>query len=346
MPETTITSTTPIFTPTPVSVYDIDHVNQVAEYIDPLGSSPPMKVGKKAKAAAIPEDMARTIPPINGFKGFKFGCDPEFFIREKKTGVFIPAHNFLCGTKEEPFKVDGGAIQVDGLAGEINIDPVTNFGDFQNNITKVMDRVRSMLPESMEIAIVPSAEFKKEIIAETPDMYLALGCSPDYNGWTGNMNPPPDPSHNPNMRCAGGHIHIGWTADRELDDLQHIMHCRDLVQQLDWVLGLWSCRQDTDLNRRKLYGKSGACRIKPYGVEYRVLSNFWLTDPTTMKAMWNRLQAGLKNMKGSFFPQSYPLKYSQWIQKLIDDEASLNSGEIRRIGSELSMPLYTIQGLI
>ena len=45
---------------------------------------------------------------------------------------------------------------------------------------------------------------------------------------------------------------------------------------MEYTLGLPSVCMDDDTDRRSLYGASGAYRLKPYGVEYRVLSNFWL----------------------------------------------------------------------
>jgi hypothetical protein len=58
---------------------------------------------------------------------FKIGADPEFFLRDKATGKFVSAHGLIPGTKRQPMKVDKGAVQVDGMALEFNIDPVTNL---------------------------------------------------------------------------------------------------------------------------------------------------------------------------------------------------------------------------
>src|SRR3546814_5830384 len=93
-------------------------------------------------------------------------------------------------------------------------------------------------------------------------------------------------SQNPLMRCAGGHLHVGWTEGESLGSIQHVMNCSDLVKQLDWYVGLWSLGKDKDKVRRSLYGKAGACRIKPYGVEYRVLSNFWIKNKKSRLETW------------------------------------------------------------
>lgn len=291
------------------------------------------------------KDSAEEIAPLPGFKGFTFGCDPEFFLVEKKTGHFVPAHNFLKGSKEEPFKLDGGAMQIDGLAGEVNIDPVSSFTEFKDNLEKVMQQVADILPPDITISNAATAKFIPEIYNEVPDQFLALGCSPDYNAWTGLMNPPPSLANDPYLRCAGGHLHTGWTSDRETDDIQHILHCRDLVQQMDWMLGMWSTRIDKDTDRRKLYGKAGACRIKPYGVEYRVLSNFWLHDPVKLQAVWNRWQIGLYQMSNNFLPGAYPSKYNDYAINIINNP-DVDPAVVRRMSKDFPSPFIHVNAFI
>jgi hypothetical protein len=234
--------------------------------------------------------MARTAP-----EGFKFGCDPELFIVDTD-GNLVTADGLIPGTKETPYKVNGGAIQVDGMAAEFNIDPVTNYRDWETNIAMVMEQLRLFLPTGFGFKILPSVNFSQEVMDAAPERAKELGCDPDFNAWTGDVNPKPDTSKVPTLRTASGHIHIGWRDEGEIND-EHIGHCRDLVKQMDWFLGGWSMYVDKDVTRRELYGKAGACRYKPYGVEYRTLSNFWIMSSDRRLAIWNRMVAAVDEMK-------------------------------------------------
>lgn len=240
---------------------------------------------------------------IAPMKGFTFGADPELFVKDDK-GRFQSASSFLPGTKEEPFLVDGGAVQVDGVAAEFNINPAKTFTEFSGNIERVRSEMQQFLPKGWKYVIASSAVFDEDVWDEIPAEAKELGCSPDTNAWTGEYNPIPVYEANPRMRCAGGHVHVGFpgVSGEDGTDLQHIMNCRDLVKQLDWFLGGWSLNQDKDTIRRELYGKAGACRYKSYGVEYRTLSNFWLKDENTQLEMWNRLQTAIKFMRSAFLP--------------------------------------------
>lgn len=151
-----------------------------------------------------------------------------------------------------------------------------------------------------------------------PEEALELGCHPDCNAWTGRPNPPPNLEFDPFLRTAAGHIHAGWTKDAELTDSQHILTCRDFVKQLDWYIGAWTVLKDPDVTRRSLYGKAGACRFKPYGVEYRTPSNFWIADTVMRKVVWNRLQAAVNAMKSLFQPDQVPAGWSEILAKGID----------------------------
>lgn len=200
------------------------------------------------------------------------GADPEFFV--KKDGKFVSAYGLIEGTKKNPLKVEGGAVQVDGMALEININPAATFGEFENNYQKVMSNLRRMVPDEYEFAFVPVADFDPDYIKQQPEEARMLGCDPDFNAYTGEANNPPDAAKN--FRTASGHFHLGWTEDEDIKNPEHLEACMMMTKQLDAGIGLKGIVYDTDNRRRELYGKAGAFRPKPYGVEYRVLSNFWL----------------------------------------------------------------------
>ncbi len=238
--------------------------------------------------------------------GLTFGCDPEIFIFDQNNGRYVSPDGIIPGTKSEPYRVGGGAIQQDGMAAEFNIDPVDNYKDFNNNINKVLRTMSRMLPDGHVFLDKPSVVFTPEVWEGASEKAKELGCSPDFNAWTGEVNPPPNPEATPNpmMRTASGHLHFGWTDDANMSDPDHIKNCRDLVKQMDWWLGTWSLNIDPDPTRRLLYGKAGAMRFKPYGVEYRVLSNFWVLKPSARLKVWNRMQAAIWGMKDKFFPET------------------------------------------
>ena len=236
--------------------------------------------------------------------GFKFGCDPELFVLNTE-GRVVSAHDLLPGTKDKPFKVPYGAIQVDGTAAEFNIDPVENFEDFNRNIVEVMKSLLSFLPKGYKLSIVPSVKYDIEEWERIPPSAKVLGCTPDFNGWTNMQNPSPKTTGElERVRTASGHLHIGWTQDVNLSkDIDHLNHCSDLVKQLDWYLGYWSLLTDKDNTRRSLYGKAGACRYKNYGVEYRVLSNFWLSSKASRRAVWDRMNQAIWDMSSLYLPE-------------------------------------------
>ncbi len=240
---------------------------------------------------------------LSAMQGITFGCDPELFIVDSD-GEFVCPDGIIPGTKEEPYPVPCGAVQQDGMAAEFNIDPVTTFDDFYKNITVVRGEMEKFLPPGHKYVVTPSATFSEKVWEKASDKAKTLGCSPDFNAWTGEPNPPPEDLENPRLRCAGGHIHFGWTEDADLSNAQHVFACRDLVKQMDYFLGAWSVRLDKDYLRRRLYGKAGSMRFKPYGVEYRTLSNFWLANPTRIKTTWDRMQKAIWSMKRNFIPDS------------------------------------------
>lgn len=221
------------------------------------------------------------------------GADPEVFM--KKDGVFRSAHGAVPGDKKNPFKVNRGAVQVDGMALEFNIDPAKNEQEFVTNLKTVMATLQDMVP-GYELAAVPVATFDEEHMKAQPLEALELGCEPDFNAWEdGAVNP--RPNGDVNFRTGAGHVHIGWGKDFDIHDPAHIEACCMVVKQLDYYLGLGSLVYDTDgAQRRVMYGAAGAFRPKSYGVEYRVLSNSWLKSEELMSWVFRMTKLGIERL--------------------------------------------------
>ncbi len=225
------------------------------------------------------------------------GCDPELFVT--KDGKFRSAWGLIPGTKEKPHKVENGAVQVDGCALEFNTDPVDNADDFVKNITSVMGQMKAMVP-GYEFAIVPSCRFNGNHFRALPDEAKELGCTPDFNAYTMRENPKPD--NTTTMRTASGHVHIGFCEDTDPNSDEHKIRCATLIKQLDCYVGLPSLLFDGDVQRRKMYGAAGCFRPKPYGVEYRVLSNSWLLSEARMRFVFQQTKKAVDDLVSGVRP--------------------------------------------
>lgn len=212
------------------------------------------------------------------------GADPEFFVRQGKG--FISGHTFKCGTKIEPMKTKHGFVQVDGVALEANVPPSKTKAEFIHNVLGVIGDLNEIVrAKGCEIVAQPTVQFSNKYIKTLPKHVKELGCNPDYNAYSGGLNEAPD--GRVSFRTGAGHIHIGWTQGQDTDDYEHFQKCVDLTRQLDYFVGLRTLKFDQDNQRRELYGKAGAFRPKPYGMEYRVPSSKWCTSEALMGEVYD-----------------------------------------------------------
>jgi hypothetical protein len=227
------------------------------------------------------------------------GCDPELFVKNSNHGGFHCAHGLIPGTKIQPHPVKNGAVQVDGMALEFNIDPAKDITEWMANINSVRTQLQAMVP-GYSLETVPVADFDQRTMDHAPFEAKELGCEPDFNAWNGAPNPRPDGTVN--FRTASGHIHVGWTEDADVRSVNHTADCVAVVKQLDYTLGIYSLLWDPDNRRRSLYGRAGAYRPKQYGVEYRVLSNAWLKDERLTRWVYNAAIVAVNELeKGNRF---------------------------------------------
>lgn len=226
---------------------------------------------------------------------FLVGADPELFVLDKVTGKFVSAHGMIEGDKKNPLPVPNGAVQVDGMALEFNINPANTLEEFQQNIQRVQESLSQMIEDKYSIEALPSVVFDEDVWTSTPDEAKVLGCDPDSNAYLdGSDNPVPD-GDSTTMRTGAGHIHVGWGEGMRYTS-EHNSNCISVVKQLDCSLGLQSLSWDDDDKRRSLYGKAGAFRLKSYGVEYRVLSNAWLRSQELVKHVYDTTMKSLTDL--------------------------------------------------
>jgi hypothetical protein len=216
-------------------------------------------------------------------KDYMVGTDIEVFLFNTVKKEVITAEGIIKGSKYEPEKMDreGCATQLDNVSLEYNVPPTSDPEEMWDNINYVINTVTGTLPEGIEILVVPSATLKDEYLQS--DIAKTMGCDVSYNAWTRDMNARPDLAVNPNLRCCGGHIHIGYNEpDVEISE--------QLIRAMDLFIGLPSILMDKDTERKKLYGKAGEFRFTDYGCEYRVVSNFWSTSKENVKFIYDQVK--------------------------------------------------------
>jgi hypothetical protein len=198
------------------------------------------------------------------------GSDVELVIHNA-SNVPVDVTGMLGGSKDEPVWFDNFNVQEDNVNAEYAINPVQSIEDWVLYHKQAISKVSDLLPEGYGILFDASTEYDVAQLESTSSK--VFGCDPDNSAWSGMPNRSPNIHRAGNMRTCGGHIHVG------IDGLDS----RDLIKCMDVFLGLPSLFIDTDTRRRQLYGKAGSYRDKPYGVEYRALSNFWAKDDEGME---------------------------------------------------------------
>lgn len=227
------------------------------------------------------------------------GSDPELFLT--LGGKFISAAGLFPGTKNEPFKIDKGAVQVDGNALEFNIHPASTEDEFNSNIETVLkqlDEMVKLVDKDIKMEFVPVAEFNKEDWERLPEYAKELGCSPDYN-IKGEVNPnPSDKIYNTPVRTAAGHIHLGWGQNLDIaTGTSHFDDCVYVAKKFH-VSGLFQPETKEEYARLEYYGMNGSFRPKSYGVELRSPSNRWVPHEITRRKMFNDVRSNVKLFMG------------------------------------------------
>lgn len=258
------------------------------------------------------------------------GADPEIFIKDKNE--IVSAEGLTeGGTKYEPKPISelGHMIQEDGIMFEYNIPPSSTKEEWIQNHNFCLNFLSELAKNNgYELSDVVSAEINPKYLQTL--QASTFGCEPDFNVYLKGQNPTPD--NNTNLRCAGGHVAIGYE-DPTFETSEKIVYAFDMFVVLP------SLFKDNDTRRRELYGKPGSFRVKDWGVECRALSNFWIQSEEnmswvfdqTIKAVETVLNGNIDELIEEFSNQvnetilNYDLQRASELIKKIEEKVLINN---------------------
>lgn len=239
---------------------------------------------------------------------YRLGADPEIFLLKSKK---LQAVCGLIGAdKWNPLQLDnlpkGFTIQEDNVALEFGIPPASSANEFVTYIKTVKNAFLAKYP-GYSFSGISCTKFPAKQLEHPGAKHF--GCEPDFNAWTNEENPKPKPP-DPTMRSAGGHVHVETKHDPAA-----------VVRAMDLFLGVPSVLMDSKGEaRRAMYGAAGAHRVKPYGVEYRTLSNFWIMKDSYAEWVWYNTGSAL-----SFLENMGDVKDTGWGDEIV---SCINTGDV------------------
>lgn len=216
------------------------------------------------------------------------GADPEFFIRDRRTGGVVPVCGLLGGTKKSPKKLTGAPegffVQEDNVMAEFNVPPAKGSEQFSLSITRGLRSLERLVRTRSENKFeIDYASTRLFTLGQLDDPRAAVfGCSPENDAYNiGRAAPRLEreqlETDGGEYRCAGGHLHMGFASTTGMHK-PALPPPFVMAQFADLFLALPFCGLDKQGKRRELYGRAGRYRETSYGIEYRTLSNFWVFD--------------------------------------------------------------------
>lgn len=244
-----------------------------------LASEAQVKAYKEGCTNYVKQSLVDVITKVPKFES---GSDPELFV-EDENGEVIPSWLFLPD-KTSSIKNSTGYCSAfwDGFQAEYDTYACTCIASFtdivRSGLLLVNGAAKKHNPKA-KLSLSSVLEVPRQYLVEADDKFVNFGCMPSLNVYGVRGEPTGNPRELP-IRFAGGHIHLGMAKSLKTDE-----HYATVVRMLDALLGVPMVavfRAYDNPARRRFYGLAGEHRRPKHGVEYRVLSNAWLSHPSVM----------------------------------------------------------------
>lgn len=225
------------------------------------------------------------------------GSDPEIFVVDENNKV-IPSYEFLKG-KDNPdltgtyadFKIRGNTYSSnekqkmfwDGFQAEFNTSGESCLAwvcdSTMIGLQSILRSAKRFNPNA-RLTIQTTIDIDNDVLQSAKPEHVEFGCMPSLNAY--GMSGIKADGRSVPFRSAGGHIHFG------IEKLKKTK-AKEYVKALDKILGV-ACvslfNTYDDPRRRTMYGLAGEYRLPAHGLEYRTLSNAWLSHPVIMNLVF------------------------------------------------------------
>lgn len=240
----------------------------------------------------VPEALTKLSGNLPSRDSFTTSCDPEIFL-EDGNGNILPAFDLL--PKQNKIQLESSQFYRDGFAAEMSPSPRRCHQEVIQGVASVLFSMlataRSKAPGA-QLSARSFVEIPDDVMAKAKDSDVALGCERSENiygvgGFT--IDNPRDLRY----RMAGGHIHLGSHA---IAPWLH-KHAEPIIRAMDAFCGVPSVALFAgieDPRRRSYYGRAGEFRFQKHGLEYRTLSNAWMTDPMFAHLVFNMARGAFR----------------------------------------------------
>lgn len=207
---------------------------------------------------------------------FTIGSDFEYMV--ERNGSLFNIEGIIGGTKKKPVYLDenGTNIQEDNVLAEGATSVCYNKQQWMDAVRGVARILHdTMSQHNLKIVTTCSASYPTDQLKSK--QARTFGCESSFNAYTEMESDSVDASTS--LRVAGGHVHLGigdYANNPQM--LLDIAKAMDAFVAVPLMLAGSTSQRDMEYERRTMYGKAGEFRIKPYGIEYRTLSNYWTFD--------------------------------------------------------------------
>ncbi len=286
--------------------------------------------------------------------GIYFGADPEFFFTKKDKVIgaekVLPTEGlFMLDWEQKSFGTP--IVIIDGVQAELNVNPNSCRQLFSRDMGVAFKRLNDYMKTQKGVKI----SFEQTITVDKKEMdslsvkAQQFGCAPSFNAYGPSTMSMQDASKY-YYRSAGGHIHIGVI---DSDQAKAFKNPDPIIRMLDVIVGN-TCvlldRSEGNAIRRTVYGKAGEYRTPKHGLEYRVLSNFWLRHYTIMSFVFGLTRFALSVAMDKKVSKAILEKVDfTKIQKAINDNdfdlAYENFNKIKDIIADIKIKDYDSESL-